>query len=99
MSIKFELEKAVSGTSSNAIGQSAPAKPQTAPTAPNGLVPVDNLVTCRNCGQENLAWQKSKLGKPYLCLGVMKDGKAYASRREFHECPARGSWPNTVFSE
>jgi len=44
-------------------------------------------VTCRRCGEGNLAWEKSKLGKWYLCrthLGA--DGKHYANRKEFHKC-------------
>lgn len=27
--------------------------------AHNGLVPVDGLVNCQRCGQDNLAWRKS----------------------------------------
>lgn len=92
LSVRVELEQPVAANT-------ATPKPTTPTTAPNGLVPVDNLVTCRRCGRENLAWQKSKTGKNYLCLGVIKDGQAYASRREFHECTARGSWPNTGFPE
>ena len=79
----------ISVTSVSTITGASAAKPQ--PSIPNGLVPVDNLVTCRDCGEENLAWQKSKLGKNYLCRGLAKDGRFYASRREFHDCPARTS--------
>jgi len=82
------------GLISIVIETAPPLTPKAPPqqTAPNGLVPVDSLVKCRSCGDENLAWQKSKTGKSYLCRGVMKDGRAYASRREFHECPARQTW-------
>ena len=92
VSIKFELVKTTQP-------ETTPARPPASATSrptPNGLVPVGGLVTCTRCGQEDLAWQKSnKTGKSYLCLGVIRDGQAYASRREFHQCSARGSWPNT----
>lgn len=94
VSIKIELAKAIAQTPEPAR-TAAPNNTRSNP--PDGLVPVSGLVACQRCGREDLAWQKSnKTGKNYLCLGVVKNGQAYASRREFHQCPARGSWPNTV---
>jgi len=50
-------------------------------------VTVEATATCKRCGCRNLAWQKGKSGKWYLCITRRTlDGKVEADRRGFHQC-------------
>lgn len=50
-------------------------------------IAVDRTVECKRCGRANLAWQKGKSGKWYLCVTrKVDDGKLEADRHEFHKC-------------
>jgi hypothetical protein len=62
-----------------------PTSQQAAP-ASRDWVEVAGLVKCNRCGGANLAWQKSRLGKSYLCVGREENGRFYANRRQFHNC-------------
>ncbi len=64
-------------------------KPAVSPTGNNShWEPVTKTVTCNRCGAMELAWLKSRQGKPYLAQARrLPDGRLGADRREFHECP------------
>jgi hypothetical protein len=68
-------------------GPGAPA-PKAASATPDHWEPVTKTVTCNRCGATELAWLKSRQGKPYLAQARrLPDGRLGADRREFHECP------------
>ena len=69
-----------------AAPEPVPTKP--ASPTPDHWEPVTKTVTCNRCGAEELAWLKSRHGKPYLVQARrLPDGRLGADRREFHECP------------
>jgi len=52
-------------------------------------VSADKLVTCKRCGEKNLAWQLSRKGSYYLCRVFLRDGLYTVDRSDFHDCPGR----------
>lgn len=52
-----------------------------------GMIEVDRTVTCKRCGDEQVAWVKSaKTGKFYLVAAYLDDGHVIANRFGFHKC-------------
>lgn len=65
-----------------------PGQGQAAPAGdPHADFMVKKTVACKRCGEEGLAWAKSKNGKFYLCRTEKHlDGTIWSLRKQLHRC-------------